>query len=791
MTTTDKAPQQHQIKINLPGLLRMLGSNIYAEPDVAVREMIQNAHDTCIIRSTKDKGFTAPRIDVSFDKDQRTLTFQDNGAGMTEAELHTYLSTIGEGFTKLQKEELREARAQEALLLIGQFGIGLLSAFSVAKKVEVLTRSYLPGSSGFKWSCEGDIHYTVEPSAKADPGTQLVLHLTDSSLLLLDETRLRQAIKKYADFLSVPIYLKGYQVNSCTPPWLAEAEQAPYADYIRDRYDLYPLAVLPFALADPLPLDGLLFVPMIPFELTRDFGEVDIYIARMFIKANDKELLPPWARFVKGVINSPALTPTVSRDEVVRNEVYATLRAMLGEIILGYLALWEEKAPDTLNMVVSAYNNTIKARSLDDEAFFDRVCDLVRVSTDAGPLAMPVYLAQSQGVIYYFAERGTATQHKLLFAHKGLPVIDASWGMEEEFLEKYAERKGVKLERLETGSSAIFQVLETVDEKWQDLARQFRLQLRKEARAVAFEPASVPAVLVARPVARDERELGQMQALGQELGLSSAQLRQMFGKMAKDKSVRAAGDDTILQLNVNNPLMQQLRDMNRNETFSLALTAIYNNALMFAHHYVSPENAEIIFTTNNTAISTMIGNARALQEVQAASTRMEIELAELKAKMPQVQLSEQRTCFFAFDYNIAEHFKLMEQVQRHFLERGWGIRVLAPAKSMDDINILKDLYRQLQSVHFGLADISGNNLNVLYEAGLLKGLGKPVIFLKREGDAGKIPFDIFSDYRIEYQLAQRGGETQFIWLDKELDKIIPTVFRSLPELERAAKWGGS
>jgi len=141
---------------------------------------------------------------------------------MTGEELHTYLSTIGEGLTKVQKDQLRRAGAQEALLLIGQFGIGLLSAFSVADKVEVFTRSCQPGSSGFKWVCEGDIHYSVEPCDKPDAGTRLVLHVTDSNLVLLEEKRLQQAIKTYADFLSVPIYLHGNRVNSGTPPWLDE-----------------------------------------------------------------------------------------------------------------------------------------------------------------------------------------------------------------------------------------------------------------------------------------------------------------------------------------------------------------------------------------------------------------------------------------------------------------------------------------------------------------------------------------------------------------------------------------
>ena len=779
---------KHEIQINLPGLLKMLGSNIYAEPDVAVRELVQNAHDTCILRREKEPGL-APRIDISFDKQAQTLTFADNGLGMTDHELHDYLSTIGQGFTRIQRERLSDAAAQQALLLIGQFGIGLLSAFSVAETVEVYTRSTQSGAPGFKWVCQGDIDYTVEPFQVRSPGTRMVLHLSDHSLVLLDEERLRRAIKKYADFLSVPIYLHGSQVNVCTPPW-SEGRQTEYADYIKDRYNLYPLATLPFHITEPLALDGLLFVPMIPFELTRDFGEVDIYISRMFIKADDKALLPAWARFVKGVINSPALTPTVSRDEVVRDGNYDAVRAALGEKILGYLTFLEENDPDTLSMVVGAYNNTIKVRSLDDDAFFDRICDLVRVSTSDGSMSMKEYLSRSEGVIYYFSERGTGTQHKLLFAHKGLPVIDASWGVEEEFLEKYAQRKGVKLERLESGSGIIFKLPETVDEKWGDLERQFRQQLHKDARAVAFDPHAVPAVLVARPMDRDDKELGQMQARGQELGFSSSQIRQLFQKMSQDKTTRAAGDDTILHLNISNPLMQQLRDMNRNETFRLALTAIYNNAMMFAHHYVSPENAEIIFSTNNAAISAMIVNARELEEVQAVSARMEIELGELQRKMPQVKLTEHRSCFFAFDDSVDENYELMKLLQQYFSNPDIGIELIAPAKGIGHTNLHKAMYDQLYSVHFGLAEITGNNPNVFYEAGLLKGLNRPVILLKDKDVKAKVPFDILSDYRIEYEVSRRGGQVKFVWLEEGLDKMMRAVFSMLPELEHAAKWSG-
>ncbi|MFC1712639.1 ATP-binding protein [Candidatus Poribacteria bacterium] len=778
--------QPFEIKINLPGLLKMLGANIYAEPDVAVREMIQNAHDTCIIRKTQDKGFTAPRIDISYNKAQGTLTFSDNGAGMTEDELHGYLSTIGEGFTRVQREDLSGAGAQEALLLIGQFGIGILSAFSVSKSVEVLTRSYQQGSSGFRWICEGDIHYSVEPAEKAETGTQVVLHLTDGNLLLLDDKRLQQAIKKYADFLSVPICLKGNQINSCTPPWETEGE-TDYADYIKARYDLYPLAVFPFQISDPLHLDGLLFVPVIPFELTRDFGEVDVYISRMFIRANDKELLPDWARFVKGVINTTALTPTVSRDEVVRDENYATIRDMLGEIILDYLSHLEEHSPETLDLVVGAYNNTIKARSVRDDDFFDHICDLVRVSTDAGHISMKEYLSKSDGVIYYFSEGGTGTQYKLLFSHKGLPVIDASWGMEEEFLEKYAQRKGAKLERLEAGSGVIFKTLETVDEKWQDLERQFDLQVHKEARAVAFEPNTVPAALVDRPIEQDDKKLERLDALGQELGVGSSKIRQMFQKMADGKAERAAGDDTILNLNTTNPLMKQLSDMNRNETFRLALTAIYNNASMFAHHYISPENAEIIFESNNAAISAMIAGSRTLEEVQAANARMEIELSELKART--LQVSRHRSCFFAYPFQ--DRFHALRDEMSRILASEYDIR-LTTSLEMTNSSVVESIKNHIAQAHFGIADITGNNPNVLWELGLMIGYGKSVIILKDQEDEEKTPFDLYGDYHVPYQIVsvRATGVTEYPLLASGLERNLKLIFELCPELEKAAKWGG-
>jgi molecular chaperone HtpG len=645
--------------------------------------------------------------------------------------------------------------------------------------------------------CAGDIHYSVEANAKPEPGTRVILHLLDSKIALLDEERLRLAIKKYADFLSIPIYLNGNQANACTPPWESKhTDLSEYSEYIQARWSLIPLGVIPFNTEEKssdstlLKVSGLLFIPMIPFELTRQFGEVDIYISRMFIKANDKDLLPRWASFVKGVINTSDLTPTLSRGEIIVDAAYQQIRALLGQVIIAYLDWLQTQDPNKLTMLVGAYNNTIKGHALEDDDFFDRIGDLVRVNTDTGLMPMRDYLAKSKGIIYYFAERGSGTQHKMLFADKGLPVIDASWGVEEAFLERYSQRRNVKIERLAADSGLLFKTLETVDEKWQDLERAFHSQVHKEAKAVEFDPNTVPAVLVSRPLSQDEKRGAEIDAMGAQLGLGSSAIKQMFNQMAKQKSQRAAGEDMLLHLNARNPLIRQLRDMPRNETFYLALTCIYNNAVMFSQHYVSPENAEIIFTANNSAFSAMIATAQALAQEKQERAKVEMERDKLKRQLPEIQLTEYRSCFFAFDYKIEDNYRLLDYIQAYFMRKGLGIKVMAPAKAMDDLNIHRDMHRQLKQAHFGIAEISNNNLNVLYESGLLHGMGKPLILLQRSDSKDSVPFDILSDYRCKYEVSRYEGDVQFVWLDKELDKAINTIKRMLPEFDALPHWDG-
>ncbi|MCP4408793.1 MAG: nucleotide-binding protein, partial [Gammaproteobacteria bacterium] len=240
-----------------------------------------------------------------------------------------------------------------------------------------------------------------------------------------------------------------------------------------------------------------------------------------------------------------------------------------------------------------------------------------------------------------------------------------------------------------------------------------------------------------------------------------------------------------------NPLMQQLRDMFRNETFRLALTAIYNNALMFAQHYVSPESAEIIFETNNAAISSMIANSRALEELGSKAAQMEIALNEMRAKLPQITLSEYRSCFFA--YRFKPDFHALREVISRMLQQQYSIKLTASSLEQGGSTVVEGIKRQIAEAHFGIADITGNNPNVLWELGVMIGYGKPVIILKEQTDTTETPFDVYGEYRLHYQIVEDklSGKVVYALLADGLETNLQRIFHACPELRQAKHWKGS
>ncbi|MGN6680438.1 MAG: ATP-binding protein, partial [Streptosporangiaceae bacterium] len=350
-------PEERTFQIQLEGLIQLLAQNLYAEPDVFLREMIQNAHDSILRRAelAREQGRQAPpaHIQVVVDPDGREIQIRDNGCGLTDAEIDGYLSTIGKSGTGELRKHLAEADRGRAIELIGQFGIGLLSAFIVADRVSVVTKA--EGREALRWESDGGSNYTVQPAERGQTGTTVTLHVSQAHSRYLDRPKLESIIRTYADFIGMPVFVNDDTgpANAVTAPWhrsydSPEDQREAYRDFWEHRFDA-ERSLHVFAVDEVFDwpdvrapggqrsgrIRGVLAITDRHVPEVNARGTVDVYINRMFIGAGNRDVLPPWAKFLQGVVECNELTPNAARDNVIRDEVLASAQQALGSLIVG------------------------------------------------------------------------------------------------------------------------------------------------------------------------------------------------------------------------------------------------------------------------------------------------------------------------------------------------------------------------------------------------------------------------------------------------------------------------
>lgn len=357
---------KRKFKTEVNQLLNLMINSLYSNKEIFLRELISNASDALdklnYLALTKDeyKKLTyTPKIEITLDKEAKTLTISDTGIGMDENELENNLGTIARSGTKGFIEQL-SGDAKKDSNLIGQFGVGFYSAFMVADKIEVLTKKPL-SDEAFSWKSDAN-DYTIEKAKKADFGTQITLYLKDDEFL--DSYRLENIIKKYSNHIPYPIFLQkekyvasqkegeeGHyeseisQVNKANALWRLPKSNLKEQDY----FDFYkqishdssdPLLYIHTKAEGVHEYTTLFFVPSVqPFDLFRvDYQSgVKLYVKRVFITDDAKELLPPYLRFVRGIIDIEDLPLNVSREILQENRIMQTVKAASVKKILGEL----------------------------------------------------------------------------------------------------------------------------------------------------------------------------------------------------------------------------------------------------------------------------------------------------------------------------------------------------------------------------------------------------------------------------------------------------------------------
>jgi HSP90 family molecular chaperone len=368
-------------------------------------------------------------------------------------------------------------------------------------------------------------------------------------------------------------------------------------------------------------------------------GTVDVYINRMFIGAANRDVLPPWAKFLQGVVECNELTPNAARDNVVRNAALAAAQQTLGWLIVGELTDLSKRDHRRFVEIMRWHSYHLLAMSVQDEheEFFRAVADLMPLESDQGPITVGEYLraaprrTDGAHVVYYITERGSSNQYFLLASARSIRVFNCAEPFAERFLKRYARTwpQRAHLSRLDVaGSETIFEPLgEEEAECFADLQAAYSLvfpDLRCVAQVSRFRPVAVPAVLTET---RDRKSRREMQQVADDAALPGYIRDLVKGFLAEQR------EPLTLHLNADNPTIQTLaaRAHLRDEVTRHALVSLYNNALMLLAPALRVDDVQVMFEQYNHVIERMLTLAEERSEFERILNARQTELDELRA----------------------------------------------------------------------------------------------------------------------------------------------------------------
>src|SRR3984893_5710617 len=422
--TIETQPQIKEFQAETKQVLRLVIHSMYSHKEIFLRELISNASDACeklrfeALAKPDLMGADALSVRLVPDAAAGTLCIKDNGIGMSEAEVIDNLGTRSHFLPKRFLETLSGDSAKDAQL-IGQFGVGFYSAFIVADKVSVLTKR--TDAAAVRWESDGEGQYQIQPDDKADRGTEVILHLREEDKEFLEPATLRQLVRKYSDHLSMPIVLKTGEteetVNQAKAFWTrpkAELGDEDYqAFYKHITHDPEGARIWAHNKVEGnIEYTSLLYLPKrAPFDLfeREQKGGIQLYVKRVFIMDKAAELLPPYLRFMRGLVDSSDLPLNVSRELLQNNRTVEKIKSALVKRSLDLLEALAANKPQQYAEFWQPFGVVLKEGIIEDPANKERIAKLLRFHSTAAEGAAPeVTLAQyvsrmqaDQKAIYY------------------------------------------------------------------------------------------------------------------------------------------------------------------------------------------------------------------------------------------------------------------------------------------------------------------------------------------------------------------------------------------------------
>jgi molecular chaperone HtpG len=577
---------KHEFQTEVSQLLQLIIHSLYSHKEIFLRELVSNASDAldkfryATLTDERFKQATwSPRIDLRFTADgDRILEIEDNGVGMSEADLIEHLGTIAKSGTKNFLSQL-SGDAKKDSNLIGQFGVGFYSAFMVANKVEVSSRK-AGEDKAFKWSSDGTGGYEIEAVEKESQGTLVRLHLNEEGREYANRWQLEQLVTKYSNHIAFPIFLHFdkteygkdgaesttapaiEQINSANAIWTRAKSDLSKDDYLEfykagSHSDEDPLFWLHFKAEGTLEYTSLLYVPKTaPFDLYHANYKpgVKLYVRRVFITDDDKELLPTWLRFVRGVIDSEDLPLNVSREILQQNKIMRNIRSGTVKKLLNEFSRIQTDEPETWNEFIGAFNRPVKEGLYQDFENREALAELVRFHSSKvdGLTGFAEYQSRMNGeqkAIYYITggNQNVLRASPLLEAYrkKDIEVLICDDEIDEIVLQGYGKYKDLELKAVNRADVADELKTETDEVAAKEIAPI--LERIKTALADKVKNVVASSRLLESPacVVTDESD-------------PSFQLQAMMRSMGRDSELPEV--KPILELNPNHPLIVGLKD---------------------------------------------------------------------------------------------------------------------------------------------------------------------------------------------------------------------------------------
>ncbi len=576
------------ISVNTENIFPIIKKFLYSDHEIFLRELVSNAVDA--IQKLKKlsslgefKGEIGDaKVQVLLDAKAKKITIRDSGIGMNADEIQKYINQIAfSGAT----EFLEKYKTDDPTQIIGHFGMGFYSAFMVADKVEIITRSYREEDEPAHWTCKGTTDFTINKTVKHQRGTDVILHINEENKEFLEKFRLRQILNKYCKFLPVPIEFDGEIINNTQPIWTQSPKDVKDEDYLKFYRELYPGAEDPMFWIHlnvdyPFNLTGILYFPKIKNELNLQRHKIQLYSRQVFITDEVKEIVPEFLTLMHGVIDSPDIPLNVSRSylqadaNVKKINTYITKKVAdrLQELFNSDRASFEEKW--------ASIGLFVKYGMITDDKFYERAEKFALLESINGKkytleeyreMVKPNQTAKNGYLVYLYTTNRQQQDSFIASAQKrSYDVLDFSGIIDSHFISTL-ERKLEKTEIKRVDADVLDKLIEKEEPKAETILSQSEQEIIKST----FEA-----------LVNDKRNSIELKALSTDeppVVITQPEFMRRMREMAQSNGI--IGNTEFMPnmftvtINTNHPVVLKMAQMPENERKDLAIRA-YDLALL-------------------------------------------------------------------------------------------------------------------------------------------------------------------------------------------------------------------